>query len=299
MVLSKVSVIITCYNYGNYLASAIDSVLEQTYPEFEIILVDDGSTDSTEQVAGQYAHDSRLTYIRQDNAGQANAKNTGIKHASGEFIAFLDADDRWRPKKLEKQMECFKNEDVGVVYCPAIFIDENDKELPAKAMNPYLQPKRGKVTEDLFLDNFVPFSSSVVRRICLDKFGFFDKILKMGIDWDLWLKISTEYKFDFVDEHLFFYREGHAGQMSKNLEIRQQCSDHIMERFLSRYPNTVQTETVRKAAYYTFCNRGEYFMIFDKRKSYRFFFKAIGTMPFNKEAYKGIVKTFINYKLND
>lgn len=295
MVLSKVSVVITCYNYGKFLATAIDSVLEQTYPEFEIILVDDGSTDNTEQVANQYAHHPRLTYIRQNNAGQANAKNTGIKHASGEFIAFLDADDRWCPDKLEKQMIRFEIKNVGVVYCRAKYLNEDDEEIFFAMTGPYLQPRRNKVTNWLIFDNFVPFSSSVVRKECLDKFGTFDETLKMGIDWDLWLRISTAYSFDFVDEHLFYYRMGHSGQMSKNLETRQECSDRIMERFLAHYPYALGVKTVERAMYYTYCNRGEYFRSIDKKKSTNLFLKAIRILPYKINAYKGLVKNLISY----
>jgi serine acetyltransferase len=293
-----VSVVITCYNYGRYLSGAIDSVLEQTYSDFEIILVDDGSTDDTEQVAGSYLHNPRIQYIRQENAGQANAKNTGIRHSTGELIAFLDADDRWCPDKLAKQIPCFSDSEVGVVYSLARYIDEEGKEFNYKRTSPYLQPRRGKVSTWLILDNFVQFSSSVVRKECFEKFGVFDESLKMGIDWDLWLRISTGYAFDFVDEQLFYYRVGHAGQMSKNIEVRQECTDRIMKQFFKKFPGVVDKKTYRAAYYLTFCTRGDHFRFLDKKKSYMFFLKAVLTLPFNKDAYKGIVKNLIRYNLD-
>jgi glycosyltransferase involved in cell wall biosynthesis len=292
---SKVSVVMTCYNYGRYLSGAIDSVLKQTYPVFEIILVDDGSTDETEEVVGAYLDDPRLKYVYQNNAGQANAKNTGIKNSSGEFIAFIDADDCWCPEKLEKQMACFKNTEVGVVYCLAKYLNEEGQEIFYEMTGPYLQPKRGWVTDWLLFDNFVQFSSSVVRKECLDKFGTFDEALKMGIDWDLWLRISTAYTFDFVKEQLFYYRMGHSGQMSKNIEIRLQCSDRIMENFLVKYPRVVIKSVILKANYYTFCNRGNYYREHDKKKSYTYFLQAIRMSPFAQEAYKGLVKNLIHF----
>jgi glycosyltransferase involved in cell wall biosynthesis len=295
----KVSVVVTCYNYGQYLGGAIDSVLNQTYKNIEIVLVNDGSTDNSEFIASKYFDESRFVYISQENSGQANAKNTGIKASTGVFIAFLDADDRWCPEKLEKQMACFKNAVVGVVYCRAKYLDEDDREINYEMTNLHLQPRRGKITDYLLVDNFIQFSSSVVRKECLDEFGLFDEALRMGIDWDLWLRISTAYSFDFVDERLFYYRMGHSGQMSKNIEVRQQCSDRIVARFLMDYPNAVRPEVLRKAAYQTFCNRGEHFRFVDKKKSYSFFFKAIQTAPLNTAAYKGIVKNFINYNSRD
>lgn len=290
----KVSVVITCYNYGRYLSGAIDSVLRQTYSNFEIIIIDDGSTDNTEEIARSYSSCSRVTYIRQNNAGQANAKNTGIQHASGDFIAFLDADDLWCEQKLEKQMVCFNDSRVGVVYCKARYMSERSEEIFVDQKEKYLQPKRGKVTEWLFLDNFVPFSSSVVRAQCFEKFGLFDESLKMGIDWDLWLRISTLYYFDYIEDPLFFYRIGHGDQMSKNLEVRQGCSDFIMNRFISNYPGELSKEIIDKANYYTYCNRGEYFRNVNLMKSFKYFFMALNIFPFAIRAYKGSVKNLIN-----
>lgn len=288
----KISIVITCYNYGHYLTGAIESALQQTFSDFEIFIIDDGSTDNSEEVANRYLIDSRVNYIKQENGGQAKAKNAGIRLANGELIAFLDADDRWAIDKLQKQVLLFADPDIGVVYSRAKYIDDKGIEIPYQLSSPWLQPKRGKVTEALFMDNFVPFSSSIVRKACLERFGCFDETLRMGIDWDLWLRISTAYTFDFVDEPLFEYRMGHSGQMSKNMEERQRCSDRIMENFLKNFPFAVNKWTVRQAYYYTFCNRGSYFRRVDNRKSYAFLLRAILTMPFKVNAYKEIVKKF-------
>lgn len=291
----RVSVVLTCYNYGRFLSGAIESVLSQTYHNTEIVLVDDGSTDNTQDVALAYQSHPQVIYIRQNNAGQANAKNTGIKNASGEYIAFLDADDLWHPRKLEKQMDLFRDKAIGVVYCMPRFIDENSEELFVEHKEEYLQPRKGKVAEWLFLDNFVPFSSSVVKKQCFDKFGLFDESIKMGIDWDLWLRISTYYKFDFVEEPLFLYRIGHGDQMSKNLVVRQECSDIIMSRFIENFPNAVSKTTIKKAYYYTHCNRGNYFREHDIKKSFKHFCEALKIEPLHLKAYKGIVKNFLYF----
>ena len=150
--------------------------------------------------------------------------------------------------------------------------------------------RSGSVTEYLFFDNFVPFSSSIVRKTCLEKVGAFDETLSMGIDWDLWLRISTRYKFDYVDEPLLLYRLGHFGQMSNKIEERQLCSDRIMRSFIKEYPEVIPPRIYRKALAYTYCNRGRYFRDFDLRKSSHYYLLAIKQYPFSPYAYIGLVK---------
>jgi glycosyltransferase involved in cell wall biosynthesis len=288
-----VSVVITCYNYGKYLTRCIQSVLEQTLQNVEIIIVNDGSIDETDAVVQHILPREGIRYIKQENAGQANAKNTGIKNSKGEYIAFLDADDIWEPNKLEKQIRLFANRQVGVVYSRARYINEVGAELEFKLSGKYLQPRSGHVTSHLFIDNFVPFSSSVVRRTCLDEFRGFDESLKMGIDWDLWLRISTRYEFDFVDEPLLIYRMGHPDQMSKNAEERQRCSDRIMHQFLDRFPGAISRELKNAALAYTHCNRGDYLRDRDIVKSFRMYIQALKYRPFILRPYKALIKNIL------
>jgi glycosyltransferase involved in cell wall biosynthesis len=290
-----VTVVVTCYNYGRYLKGCLESVLSQTYKHIEILVIDDGSTDNTPEVIKPFTELSNLRYIHQSNAGQAHAKNVGIKNSNGDFIAFLDADDRWCPEKLEKQMPCFDNPNVGVVYCRARYLDENNLEFEYDMTSEYLQPRRGKVTEWLIFDNFVQFSSTVVKNNCFEELGTFDETLKMGIDWDLWLRISPSYHFDFVDERLFYYRMGHSGQMSKNMEERHRCSDRIMNNFLESHLGLVSPCTIRKANAVTCCGRGEYYRSIDRKKSTLYFLYALKINPAEMGAYKGLVKNVIQW----
>lgn len=288
-----VSVVITCFNYAQYLKTAIDSVLKQTYPVVEIIVVNDGSTDNTEVVMSEYLENTKIIYIKQENKGQASAKNAGIKRSSGEFVAFLDADDVWCNEKLQKQMMCFENQKTGVVYCRANYLDEHDNVFEYDMTSYYLQPRRGEVSSWLLYDNFVQFSSSVVRRECFDRFGYFDESLKMGIDWDLWLRISTAYQFDYVEDRLFYYRMGHSGQMSKNAAERQRCSDLIVKKFAGNYPLSVTRKDLRKSTAYTCCNRAAYYSGSDKKQSLLYYLRAIFNYPTWSPAYNGIVRNLI------
>lgn len=294
MKVASVSVVITCYNYGKYLKGCLESVLSQTFTDLEIIVVNDGSTDNTDEVMEKFKTNNNIRYVKQPNSGQANAKNTGIKNASGNFIAFLDADDAWEEDKLTKQMPLFSNDAVGVVYSHARYIDEQGQPLDFKLSGKYLLPRSGIVTNYLLFDNFVPFSSSIVRRVCLERCGTFDESYKMGIDWDLWLRISIAYEFDFVDEPLLIYRLGHVGQMSKNTQVRQQCTDRIMNNFVLINQGLVSNIIVRKAYAFTYCNRGEYYRIINPKESNRYYLKAIKNNLWEIRAYKGLVKNILS-----
>ena len=202
MLRPRTSVIIATYNAGDYLSVAIKSVLQQTTGDLELIVVDDGSTDGSTDCV-HTINDKRLRYVYQENAGQTKAKNRGIAEAVGEFVGFCDADDYWYPDKLEKQLPLFSvSSEVGVVFSLAQKIDESGSPTDSEWAMPY----RGRVLEQLFMHNFVPFGTSIVRRACLEKVGLFDNDLRMGIDWDLWLRIATHYNFDFVDEPTYAYR---------------------------------------------------------------------------------------------
>jgi len=290
-----VSVVISCYNYGDYLRLALKSVLAQTYSNVEVIVVNDGSTDNTEEVAKSFENKLRLTYIPQVNQGHAHAKNTGIRNAHGDFVAFLDADDLWAPDKLSKQLACFNKPEVGVVYCRMKFIGPQGEDRFVDLGTRHLDPRRGQVSEALFFDNFVPFSSAVVRKEVFSKIGLMDENVKMGNDWDFWLRASVDFEFDYVDEELLLYRIGHAGQMSKNQEERQRCSDLIMSKFLKTHPGVVSLSSLKSALVYTYTNRALYYRDRDLKRSTSFLLSAIKTRPGHLFLYKGLARNFLNW----
>jgi len=292
LIAPKVSIVITCYNYERFVATALRSALGQSFQDIEVILVDDGSTDGSEEKILPFLSDPRLRYIKQANLGQAKSKNRGIQESSGVYVAFLDADDQWAHDKLEKQTPLFNDPKVGVVYSRANYIDGNDQLLDFALTDEFLQPRNGKVTEFLYMNNFVPFSSSVVRRECLEHLGAFDESLPMGIDWDLWLRLSTHYQFNFVDEPLLLYRLGHSGQMSKNAETRHRCSDRIMSQFIQQHPVAISRGVQRKALAYTYCNRVEYYCGRDPFKSLLLSLKVVRLFPFARRSYFSLLLSF-------
>jgi glycosyltransferase involved in cell wall biosynthesis len=290
-----VSVVVTCYNYGAYVAECLESVLSQTYRNIEVVVVNDGSTDDSEKEIRRLESDTRIKYVFQANSGQARAKNTGIGHSRGKYIAFLDADDRWDRRKLEKQIPLFLNPRVGVVFSRSKFIDASGADRLFAHGSGHLRPRSGNVSKHLLFDNFVPFSSAVVRRECFERAGTFDESLPMSIDWDLWLRISLDFEFAFVDEELLAYRLGHGGQMSAAVEVRYGCIERITERFLAEHGERFGRSFVRRTRLYTCANRGLYYREKDLGASTRWFLKGVKEWPFGHSAYKGLAKNALVY----
>jgi glycosyltransferase involved in cell wall biosynthesis len=200
-----VSVVISNYNYAKYVGLAIDSVRAQTYPNIEILVVDDGSTDgSLDIIARQARGDGRIRTFFQQNSGQAAATNRGIMEARGEFVAFLDADDIWYPEKLARQMPLFADPRVGVVYSAAKLIDLGGREYAVRKT--WKIAKEENFLRHIVLENFIPFSSSVVKKECFFRAGLLNSQYRVCTDYDLWLRIARFYKFDSVEEYLIGYR---------------------------------------------------------------------------------------------
>lgn len=195
-----VSIVIPTYNHEQYLARAIKSVLKQTHKNAEIIICDDGSSDNTKEVIKKFKHHKKIRYYYQSNQGLASTRNLGIKKAKGEFIAFLDSDDYWLPKKIEKQLKIFtKNKQIGLVYCFHYWVSEAGKITGKKKKN-----YRGDIWQDLLQGNLIVGSGSaaVVKKECFDKIGLFDESLKSCEDWDMWLRIARVYQIDLTPELL-------------------------------------------------------------------------------------------------
>lgn len=250
----EVSAIIATYNMGQFLDNAIQSVLSQSCPNLELLVIDDGSTDNTREVVASFETDSRLRYYWQPNSGQTRAKNVGINLSRGRFIAFCDADDQWTTDKIQLQLPAFNgSEQIAVVYSRSHKID-TDGLLIVNGENLRSFPS-GKVTQQLFIENFVCFGTAMIRRNCLFDTGVFDETLRMGIDWDLWLRLSTKYEFCYVDAVTYLYRVW-PGQMSRNWRGRYENCFNIMQDFLEKYPGFVSKKTISEAWAHTYTSRG-------------------------------------------
>jgi len=198
----RISVVIPAYNAARYVAEAVDSVLAQSLPPREVIVVDDGSTDDTEAVVRRFQ--DRVRYVRQPNGGSAAARNRGIREARGELIALLDADDVWFPEKLKKQWECLRDHpEAGLVHTNFYYCDENGDE---RVLGVLGRERVGRCYEIMFQDNGINNSTTLIRRECFDRVGLFDESFKTCQDYDLYLRMSRYYEFAFLDEPLAVYR---------------------------------------------------------------------------------------------
>lgn len=282
-----VSVVIATYNMARYLPFAIRSVLRQTYKNLEVMVVDDGSTDDTLEVMAPFLDDTRVRYVVQENKGQAAAKNRGVRESRAAFIAFLDADDMWALNKLELQLPLFsRSETVGVVYSRYICIDEMGRELSRDNIELF----RGRVSGPLLIRNFIGFGTSIVKKECFDRLGCFKENLRMGIDYDLWLRFSTRYDFDYTDQPLLYYRLW-SGQMSKNVKARYMNGVLIMKEFLREFPGVVDKKTENEAWAHTFVGFGQCVHEVDNQfgSAFNLYMRALRHKPNYLPAWRAII----------
>jgi glycosyltransferase involved in cell wall biosynthesis len=210
-----VSVILPVYNRAGWVARAIESVLAQTYQRLELLVIDDGSTDDTLRVLESFG--SRITILKQSHAGAEAARNLGLEHARGEFVAFIDSDDVWYADRLCSQLPLFDRTEVGLVFGNAALVDY--RRTPPRCLKRTffdgVRPSRGRVTKDLIRGCFVPFSSVLMRRGCFAEAGGF-ALGRVAADYLKWVEISAGCEFDYVPDPVFEYAI-HPGGISHNL----------------------------------------------------------------------------------
>ena len=220
--LITIDVIIPTYNYEKYILQAIESVQKQTFLPAKIIVVDDGSSDNTEMLVRQYASRVPVVYVKKENGGPNSARNLGLKHVESDYVAFLDADDIWQPEKLEKQVAVFKNtnfSNLGAIYCAYALIDEDGVNINNLGIVSIEKNMRGMIFSQLLEANKIVSSASgiLIKRECFDEVGLFDEKLRIGEDWDMWLRLAEAFEYDFVDETLVKIRK-HTDNTQNNEE---------------------------------------------------------------------------------
>jgi glycosyltransferase involved in cell wall biosynthesis len=269
----KVSVIIPTKNRATYVSSAIRSVLCQTFRDFEVIVIDAASTDNTKEVISNFSDKRVRLFFEKKDRGVSASRNLGIVLSKGEFIAFLDDDDQWTQRKLEKQLELIRSRpNVGVVFSGGYWILEDGKLLGI-----YLPSVRGNIFPKILETNFVGNCSGVlVRRECLDKNGRFDESLRAGEDWDMWIRLAKHYEFDYVNEPLLLYRI-HERRITTKPYVKLQAAKLMFNKF---FPDLYLSPNRAKTLGYWYYELGRlYCECGDMRKGREEFMKALRMNP--------------------
>ncbi len=215
----RVSILLTCYNHLRHLKVAIDCIRSQTYADYEIVALDDGSTDGTREWLTQLQKDEPslpLTlYFNEKNLGTYGTLNRGIEVSTGELIAEFNDDDVWAPTKLEKQVAMLDaNSQIGLVHTAGYFIDDDGNELKQNPLGfPWPKTSTGDVLLELIEHNKIIASSVLVRRACFETVGNFNTSYFGSGDWEMWYRIAERYHVGHLDEPLTLYRV-HAGSAS-------------------------------------------------------------------------------------
>ncbi len=249
--MQNVSIVLTCYNGARWISRAIESILVQTYEDFELVIVDDGSTDSSKEVVASHLCDKRVRYIYQENSGFSSAVNRGIKEGSGSVIGFIGQDDLWMPNKLELQLKYFsEHKDVDLIHSNYCSIDSEGRIIEVRDIKiPNFSSKK-KVVEQLFLNNFIGFETVLVKRRCFDEVGYFDEQMVGFSDHDIWLRIAGSFNIGYLDLPLVEKRE-HEFQLSK-VRIEAVLKDEFLmvKKAIDRYPFLKRVEGKKLASLY-------------------------------------------------
>jgi glycosyltransferase involved in cell wall biosynthesis len=229
-----VTVVIPAYNAIRYLPETMDTVLNQTYQDFEVLVVNDGSTDETPNWVNQLSEkEPRVRMVSQSNQGLAGARTTGVTNARGKYVAFIDADDLWELTKLEKQVQSLEsNPQAGLCYTWTALADSEGKAT-GRVIASHAE---GDVWQQLTEMNIVCCGSTpMIRRSCFDDVGLFARDISPSDDWDMWWRISAKYPFTVIKEPLIRYRQ-HPNNSSKKCEHMLETTRILIERNFAHAP---------------------------------------------------------------
>lgn len=294
-----VSVVVPVFNREQSVGRTLDSILAQTYGKLEILAVDDGSTDRSRQVLEEYARrfSDRLIVLSQANAGPAAARNRGLRSCRGEFIAFLDSDDIWRPRKLELQLPLF-SPGIGLVYSAVEEVDDEGTLLRAVPCEPQM---RGDIYRHLLVHNRMTGGSVVVTRTALDTVGLFDERLRAAENWDLWIRISKEFEVDFVDRPLARYAI-HPDRLSHDSTRMQTAAAAVLSKHFPHPPdrNDPLLDSYNRAYAHHYHLLGvHHFTRQEYREARRMFRRCREHVPGFRDSGIRYLRTFLGKRPND
>lgn len=276
-----VSIIIPAYNKATLTVKTVESVLAQTYSNIEIIVVDDGSTDNTDQALKPFS--DKIKYIYKENGGACSARNAGIAKASGDFIGLLDCDDTYLPSKVEECVNYFsKHPECGFVHTAAFFVDDKDSQLCIYSNK--MSQRVGWIGEYLLKKNFICNSTVFARQHCFDKCGVFDETFFIPADWDMWLRLAQYYQAGYIDKPLTKYLATSSFTL-KNLDLWEKEMKLMLDKTFLRLPdikNSLKAEMV-SGVYFRLAM--SYLLIDDLFKARKLLMKSLAA---NSSSFKSI-----------
>lgn len=255
-----VSIIIPCFEQARFVAQAVESALQQDYEPIEVIVVDDGSTDTPLRELKPYLDHPGFRYIRQENQGLPGARNRGIRESQGEFLKFLDADDWLDRSAIRKQAQILIDDPkVGFVYCNFMVVNEEGLPLGSGGVSQARQPLSGDIFPALLAGGYFTPHTVLIRRSVLEDVGYFDESLGGHADYELWLRVTASgYSAYYIDEQLVYYRL-HSSNMSKDWQHMQATRLSALKKIVAMFPERVaeavhyliqMNEDIRRANYW-------------------------------------------------
>lgn len=288
-----VSVVVPAFNAEEYIGEALESVFAQTFKDFEVIVVNDGSTDGTERVV--QGHRRSLIYLREQRSGPYFCRNRALEVSRGALIALLDADDVWMPRKLERQVEfCQAHPEYGIVTTDVEWFNESG--VTKRSLKSVYPIANGLVMEKLLLDNWITNSAVMVRRECFDKVGYFDEEPGIyGADWMMWVRIAAHYPVYFIDEILVRHRKYPASYSSAKPEAQFQNLFKNLEKLRRAVPQlAARPGLIREASYRICVSRGVADLVaLELRRAREKLRRAIQNKPYSLKAWSALGASYL------
>jgi glycosyltransferase involved in cell wall biosynthesis len=281
-----VSIITPIYNGKQYISETIKSALAQTYKNFELLLINDGSTDNSAEIIRSYFNDERIIYIEQKNSGVASARNTAIRVAKGKYIGFLDQDDLWHKNKLEEQVAILENdENIALIHSKQDFIDSQGNEINFN----WIIGGTGDCFADIFIKNKIAVLTVLIRKTILDEIGLFNEQLSGADDYEMWLRVTLRHPIKYLDIPLATYRF-HDNNISKNSFKMTILELNTINSIIFNYPEVLKKipkKTIRNRLYSLNTQLGEWYSWHDKNfyQARKHFFIAIINNPLVLKSY--------------
>ncbi|MBN2018002.1 MAG: glycosyltransferase [Candidatus Cloacimonetes bacterium] len=296
--MKRVSVVIPTYNCADYITEAVDSVLNQTYKEIEVVVIDDGSTDQTKHILSVY--NDKIMYLYQENHGVAVARNKGIEVSNGDYISFLDSDNKWLPDLLADSVAILENKpDIGLVHSGKIRINENGDVIEDHSQKKGIKHLSGYIYKNLLLRkaNF-NLSSVVVRMKCIEEVGMFDvNLSKIGCeDRDFFIRIAKKYKIQYINKPLYLGRFRESS-MSANYTNMMRGRYYIVDKYCP--PHKGLNFFRNKALSAIHLQRGDSDIWKSEYESgLKEYYRSIRLFPFNITLYFRLIKTYVKILLH-